>query len=114
MKRLVWFALPLAFACSKAAAPQPSSGRIAIDITDQGFKPGDIAVSKGQPVTLVFARKTDQTCAKHVVIDVGGGQKIEKDLPLDTPVEVAVTFPTAGKLTYACSMDMIKGTITVQ
>ena len=42
------------------------------------------------------------------------GKKIEKSLPLDAPVEVAATFPKAGKLDYACGMDMIKGTIMVQ
>ena len=33
-----------------------------------------------------------------------------KDLPLNTPVEIAATFPTAGKLGYAC-MDMVRGTV---
>jgi hypothetical protein len=42
------------------------------------------------------------------------GKKLERDLPLDKPVEVAVTFPKAGKLGYACSMNMAKGVIFVQ
>ena len=42
------------------------------------------------------------------------GSKVEKQLPLDTPIEIATTFPTAGKLGYACGMDMVKATITVQ
>ena len=33
---------------------------------------------------------------------------------MNQPVEVAVTFPKAGELTYACGMDMIHGTISVQ
>lgn len=37
-----------------------------------------------------------------------------RDLRLDKPVEIAATFPKAGKLGYACGMDMIKGTITVE
>lgn len=85
-----------------------------IDITEKGFEPGDLAVPAGKPVTLVFQRKTDQTCAKQIVLDPGDGKKIEKDLPLNTPVEIAMTFPRAGKLSYACGMDMMKGTITVQ
>ena len=64
-------------------------------------------------MTLVFTRKTDQTCTKSVVIKLGDGNKLERDLPLDKPVEIAMTFPKAGKLGYACSMDMAKGIIVV-
>ncbi len=42
------------------------------------------------------------------------GKKIEKHLPLNKPVELAMTFGTAGTVKYSCSMDMIRGTITVQ
>ncbi len=42
------------------------------------------------------------------------GKKIERALPLDKPVEIAATFPKAGRLGYACSMDMAKGVIVVQ
>jgi plastocyanin domain-containing protein len=42
------------------------------------------------------------------------GQRVEKSLPLNTPVEIAATFSKPGKLTYACGMDMMHGTITVQ
>jgi plastocyanin domain-containing protein len=101
--------------CKKDAPSKPSGGsRFEIAITEQGFEPRDVTVPAGKPVTIVFDRKTDQTCAKQIVLDVGDGKKIEKDLPLDTPVEIAATFPKAGKLGYACAMDMMKGTITVQ
>ena len=36
------------------------------------------------------------------------------DLPKDKPVEVAVTVPQTGELTFACGMDMFKGTIIAQ
>jgi len=97
------------------AATVPSDGtRFEVKVTDKGFEPDDINVPAGKPVTIVFERKTDQTCAKEVIINMADGSKIEKQLPLNTPVEVAATFPSAGKLGYACGMDMIKGTITVQ
>ena len=47
-------------------------------------------------------------------VTVDDGKTIEKDLPLDTAVAIDVTFPKAGKLGYACSMNMTKGTIVVQ
>ena len=87
--------------------------RIDITVTEQGFQPDAIAVPAGKPVALVFVRKTDKTCAKHVRLKVGD-QQIDRDLPLDKPVEIDVTFPKPGKLTYACAMDMVHGTITVE
>ena len=95
------------------AAASPTSTRVAINVTEDGFTPGDVHVPQGKPVTLVFERKTDATCAKEVVLEVGD-QKIQKELPLNQPVEVAVTFPKAGKLTYACGMDMLKGVILIE
>jgi plastocyanin domain-containing protein len=88
--------------------------RIEITVTPKGFEPSKLVVAKAQPVTLVFTRKTDRTCAKRVVVQLGDGKKIAKELPLDTPVEIAATFAKTGELTYACGMDMISGVITVQ
>jgi len=101
-------------ASPKVETPRTSSDRFDIKVTDKGFEPDDVKVPAGKPVTLVFERKTDQTCAKEVILTLADGSKIEKKLPLDTPVEIATTFPTGGKLGYACGMDMLKGTITVQ
>ena len=121
MKKLALCIPLLLAACSKKeeakASPTPTvttGARYEIAVTERGFEPGDVAVPAAKPVTIVFDRKTDQTCAKKIVLDTGDGNKVEKDLPLNTPVEIAMTFPKAGKLTYACSMDMMKGTITVQ
>jgi plastocyanin domain-containing protein len=113
----IFLALALLAACSKSAdkaAPAAAAdGKVAIAVTKNGFEPADIKVTKGTPVTLVFTRKTDETCAKDVVIHVDDKQTIEKDLPLNAPVEVAVTFPNSGDLVYACGMDMVKGHIHV-
>ena len=112
-------AIALMFGCSKSEtksadkAPPPSGDRIAISVTDKGFEPENVSVPSGKPVTLVFTRKTDSTCAKEVVIPVEG-QKIEKKLPLNEAVAVEVTFPKSGTITYACGMDMLKGVVTVQ
>lgn len=120
MKVLLVLAVTLAsVACNKSSEAKPAptkpvaTTRFEIAVTDEGFKPDDVKVPAATPITLVFTRKTDQTCAKEVVLTVGG-KKIQKALPLGTPVEIAATFPTAGKLSYACSMDMIKATLTVQ
>ena len=114
MKTLLALYLVLA-ACNKDADTKPATGnRFEIAVTDKGFEPDDVTVPANKPVTLVFDRKTDKTCIKQVVIKTADGSKIEKDLPLNTPVEIATAFPTPGKLTYACGMDMVTGTLTIQ
>ena len=101
-------------ASSAPAAKAADPSRISIVVTEEGFQPESVNVPAGKPVTLVFERKTDKTCAKEFILTMDDGKTIERKLPLDTPVELAVTFPKAGKLGYACSMDMFKGTIVVQ
>ena len=97
-----------------AAADSTKPARFAIAITKNGFEPGSITVPAKTPVTLVFTRKTEATCTKTIVVTVEDGKTIERELPLDKPVEIAATFPKAGKLGYACTMNMNKGTIIVQ
>jgi plastocyanin len=92
-----------------AAAP----ARFDIAVTSAGFEPKNVNVPRGRPVVLRFERRVERTCGTEVVMSVDG-QKIEKDLPLNKPVEVAITFGTAGTVKYSCAMDMIRGTITVQ
>jgi thiol-disulfide isomerase/thioredoxin/plastocyanin len=83
--------------------------RVAVTVTEAGFEPREVKVPHGRPVTLVITRKTDKTCAKDVAIE---GQV--KDLPLDKAVEIKLMFDKPGTVTYACGMNMIKGTIVVQ
>jgi plastocyanin domain-containing protein len=89
-------------------------GRVEITVTEKGYEPEKIAVKKGEPVTLVFTRKTEKTCANEVVMDTGT-EKINKPLPLNQPVEFAITFAKSGEIKYGCSMDkMIAGYVTVE
>ena len=123
MKNLLVAIIPLGLlitACSKedsssagrSTTSDPS--RIAITVSEKGFEPDPIKVAAGKPVTLVFTRSTDQTCAKEIVLTMEDGKKVDRQLPLNTPVELAATFPKTGTLSYACGMDMMKGTIVVE
>ncbi len=99
-------------------APSPPStpaapARFQIAVTSAGFEPKNVVVPKGKPIIFTFERRVERTCGTEIVMMVDG-QKIEKELPLNKPVELAITFGTAGTVKYACSMDMIRGTITVQ
>lgn len=119
MKSLcVALALSVVSISSTFANPAPAktaerATRVEITVTEKGFEPEQIKVPANKPVTLVFRRTTDKTCAKQVVIKISDTRKIEKDLPLNKTVEIAATFPKAGQLSYTCSMDMIRGTLTV-
>lgn len=97
-----------------ASPSKPGTARVEIAVTEKGFEPENLAVKKGVPTTLVFTRKTDKTCAKEVVLHVSKTKTIKKELPLGKPVEIAATFPEAGKLSYACGMNMITGEVIVQ
>lgn len=94
--------------------PRPAAPtRVEIVVTQAGFEPKNVTVPRGKPVILRFERRVERTCGTEVVM-VANGQKIMKDLPLNQPVEVAITFATAGVVKYSCAMDMIRGSITVQ
>jgi len=84
-----------------------------IIVTAKGFEPGEVTVPVGQRVTLRFHRKVERTCATEVVLEVDG-EKIVKDLPLGKSIDLTLTFAKRGKVRYACAMDMIRGSITVQ
>lgn len=114
MKLIILGAVTLGLVAIAHADPKPSPKRVEITVTAKGFEPDRVQVAAGQPVTLAITRKTDRTCAKRVVVQLGDGKTVEKELPLDKTIEVAATFAKKGELRYACSMDMIAGTILVQ
>ena len=111
---IVCLAFSAAITASTIATAKPGDmPRVAITVTRTGFEPAKVTVTKDVKTALVFTRTTDSTCAKEVVIPVGD-QKIRKQLPLNQPVEIDVTFAKTGDLTYACGMDMATGVITVK
>ncbi|MDB4960121.1 MAG: hypothetical protein JWP01_120 [Myxococcales bacterium] len=98
---------------SRTPAPPRALAPIAIKVTANGFEPANVTVPRGTPVTLRFERTTERTCATEVVLDLDG-KKIVKDLPLHQHVDLTLTFAQAGTVSYACAMNMVRGTITVR
>ena len=92
-------------------APVPGARRIAIAVTDAGFEPQRIEIRHGEPVTLVFTRTSEKTCAVDVHFTLPDGSRIDEQLPLGTPVEIPFKLDRAGEVTYACGMNMNKGII---
>lgn len=101
--------LCLAFAAPARAADKPRV--IQMTVTSDGFVPDEVKVKAGEPVQLVITRKTDKTCATEIVIKEYG---INQKLPLDQAVTVSFTPKKAGKVRYACGMDMIAGQLVVE
>jgi plastocyanin domain-containing protein len=101
-------ALVVALAAGCAGQPGGANREIEVSVTDNGFEPSRIEVNKGDNVTLVVTRKTEQTCATGIVV---ADRSITKDLPLNEPVRVAIGSVEGGEIGFACPMDMIKGTV---
>jgi plastocyanin domain-containing protein len=108
----LWGGVALATLLGAATASIAASGprRIEINVTEKGFEPARIEVMKDQPLQLVVTRKTDQTCAKQIVIP---DANIKADLPLDKPVSVNFTPKRSGELKYSCGMNMLTGVLQV-
>jgi plastocyanin domain-containing protein len=84
--------------------------RIDVEANTKGYNPERIAGKPGEKLMLVFKRTVDAECLAQLKTPDG---KVV-DLPMNKPVEVAVTVPASGELTFACGMDMFKGTIVAQ
>ena len=95
------------------AKAKKGAEKLEVAITEKGFEPDTLEVKKGQPVELVFTRKTDKTCIKEVILDTGRA-KVQKALPLDKPVTIKAKFTKTGDLKYVCNMNMFSGTVKVQ
>jgi plastocyanin domain-containing protein len=83
--------------------------RIAIEAGLGGYKPGRIDAKPGEKLVLVFTRTAEGECLSQV--KVAGGEV--QELPMNQPVEIAVTAPDTGDLRFACGMDMVTGVIAV-
>ena len=98
--------------CAREPGTGSSGGtRFQLAVTDTGFTPGVLTVPAGKPVTLVVTRRTDATCAKEIVFP---DQRIQKPLPLNVPVEIALPPSPKGEIAYRCGMDMLGGKVLVQ
>jgi plastocyanin domain-containing protein len=92
------------------AALQNDAQTATVEINSKGFEPSSLKLKAGVPAKVTFVRKTDETCAKEVVIKE---YKINSKLPLNEPVTVEFT-PRKGEFTFACGMDMTKGKLVVE
>lgn len=97
----------------QAEAPLPEGPlRYEIAVGTEGFTPASVRARKGETVTLVFTRTTEETCGTEVLVPSYG---LRAALPLHQPVEVAVRADTTGEIVFGCGMDlMLSGKIRVE
>ena len=116
MKRFTIAALMmLGAACKSESAPAPDKApaapvRVAITASDEGYTPSTIAAHVGQPVTLVFTRTTTSSCLDKVLIPT---EKVDKELPVNQPVEITFTPTKTGTIEFTCGMEMFRGEVKV-
>lgn len=97
-----------------AADPQSTKRKpaeVAIAVTPEGFVPASVTIPAGRPVVLVFTRRTNETCATQAVF---AQLKRRVDLPLNRPIRFALGPQKAGRIDYACGMNMVRGAVIVR
>jgi plastocyanin domain-containing protein len=111
-----------AVACGKksddAAAPPTPVVRagadgirhVAVRATKDGYLPPRIAGKPNEKLVLEVTREQAGDCLEHVVMP----DKRDIVLPLNKMVEIPVTVPGSGEVTFACGMDMFKGVIVAE
>jgi Cu+-exporting ATPase len=119
-RSLISLALLSALAACKADPPPPATAAPAastgvavkeIAVTEKGYQPNRVEVEAGKPVVLRFTRRTTDTCGEAVVVQ---GDPVSHMLPVNRPVDIKVTAPKSGELTFACGMDMMHGVLHVR
>src|SRR6266487_338219 len=98
---LALFALTAAVGCSREQKSSAGPREVQLAVTDAGFEPARAEVPRGQPLTLVVTRKTDQTCATEILIPALNERR---SLPLNQAVRIDVPNGIADTLSYVCGM----------
>ncbi len=96
----------------KAPAPAAANTQTAkVTVDAKGFTPSSLELKANVPAKITFTRTSKDTCATAVVVP---DYKINKELPLNKPVDVEFTPAKSGDVAFACGMSMFKGKIVVK
>jgi plastocyanin domain-containing protein len=111
--RNLLMALALLAAAPTLAAEAKPGAKVEIKVGSNGFEPREVKAKKGEPLTLVFTRVTEQTCI--TAIDIPAENVKDFKLPLNKPVSLTITPKAAGQEKFHCSaMAMGNGKIIVE
>lgn len=98
-------------ACASAGSAQSGARRIPIRVDEQGYHPGTVRARPGETLTLVFTRTTERGCGGTLVVP---SLDLRRELPLNRPVEVTLTVPEPGAVSFTCGMGMYRGSVVVE
>lgn len=102
-------------ASSEVATPETASSvqparEQTIEVAAE-FTPASVTIPANTPVRLHFRRGDKPSCADEVVFP---DLKLRKKLPANQTVTFDIPPQQARTLSFACGMDMMKGTAVVQ
>lgn len=83
---------------------------IKIKVSSSGYEPSQIAVKKGEKVTLAFQRTDAENCAGAVLFPQ---LNISRPLPVGETVIIEFTPNETGEISFGCGMGMYKGMVVV-
>jgi plastocyanin domain-containing protein len=84
---------------------------VKVTVSGMEYSPAEVVVKKGVPLRMEFTRDGKRGCGSRLVFPELG---IERELPIGETVVVEFTPEQAGKLSFTCGMNMMKGKIVVQ
>jgi plastocyanin len=95
---------------ASASVIPPNAQKVTVQLPE-GYKSGVTTVKAGTPIALTFALKSEAGCGDDIVVPTAIWHK---NLYVGESATVFVTPQKSGELKFACSMDMLKGSIKVQ
>lgn len=94
----------------KTPKTQKVSGTIEIKVKDGVYQPANISAAVNQPITLRFIREDATPCAEFVVFST---LDINKQLPLNKPIDITLTLKKPGEYEFTCQMGMYRGKLMI-
>jgi len=82
-----------------------------IIVDSEGYQPSAIKLRRGVPARLTFIRRAVEGCGTEVLIPA---YRINRPLPLNSPVVVEITPNRSGRFKFTCGMNMFRGAIMVR
>jgi manganese oxidase len=84
---------------------------IKVTVSKDGYTPAKLTVKAGQPVKLAFTRTDEENCGGTVLFPK---LKISAKLPVGQTVLVELPAQEKGELSFACGMNMLKGSLVIE
>jgi plastocyanin len=95
---------------ASASVVPPNAQKITVQLP-AGYKSGAATAKAGIPIALTFALKSEADCGDDIAVPAANWHK---KLKVGESATVVVTPQKSGELKFACTMDMMKGSIKVQ